>query len=99
MGLFYGRNRCMLKAMRRTELELDEQTWEMLERRALRDKTTVSSLVSRAVSEKYGIDREQREADMEASIGIWKDRTDLPDSETYVRNLRQGTRLKRLGIA
>jgi len=31
-------------------------------------------------------------------VGIWKDRTDLPDTQTYVRNLRKGTRLERLGI-
>lgn len=41
---------------------------------------------------------EQRYADMMAAVGVWKDRTDLPDTETYVRNLRKSTRLKRLGI-
>jgi hypothetical protein len=35
---------------------------------------------------------------MMAAVGLWKDRTDLLDTETYVRNLRKGTRLKRLGI-
>jgi hypothetical protein len=29
-------------------------------------------------------------------IGMWKDRTDLPDTETYVRSLRKGKRLARL---
>jgi hypothetical protein len=39
---------------------------------------------------------EERRAAMMAIVGLWKDRTDLPDTETYVRNLREGTRLKRL---
>lgn len=29
-------------------------------------------------------------------IGLWHDRTDLPDTETYLRELRKGTRLDRL---
>ena len=29
-------------------------------------------------------------------IGVWKDRTDLPDTESYLRKLRKGTRLDRL---
>jgi len=31
--------------------------------------------------------------------GLWNDRTDLPDTETYIRELRSsGKRMKRLGI-
>jgi hypothetical protein len=39
---------------------------------------------------------EERRKAMMAIVGIWKDRTDLPDTETYIRNLRDGTRLERL---
>ena len=39
---------------------------------------------------------EERKAAMMGIVGLWKDRTDLPDTETYVRNLRGGTRLERL---
>jgi hypothetical protein len=39
---------------------------------------------------------EERRAAMMAAVGLWKDRTDLPDTETYIRNLRGGTRLQRL---
>jgi hypothetical protein len=39
---------------------------------------------------------EERRADMMAAVGLWKDRTDLPDTETYIRNLREGDRLERL---
>jgi hypothetical protein len=33
---------------------------------------------------------------MQALVGIWKDRTDLPSTETYVRRLRKGHRLNQL---
>ena len=39
---------------------------------------------------------EERRAAMMGIVGLWKDRTDLPDTETYIRNLRGGTRLARL---
>ena len=39
---------------------------------------------------------EERKAAMMGIVGLCKDRTDLPDTETYVRNLRGGTRLERL---
>jgi len=39
---------------------------------------------------------EERRAAMMAIVGLWKDRTDLPDTETYIRNLRNCTRLERL---
>jgi len=39
---------------------------------------------------------EERKAAMMGIVGLWKDRTDLPDTETYVSNLRGGTRLERL---
>jgi hypothetical protein len=31
-----------------------------------------------------------------SAAGLWKDRTDLPDVETYLRSLRKGERLKRI---
>lgn len=39
---------------------------------------------------------EERRTAMMAIVGLWKDRTDLPDTETYIRNLRGGDRLERL---
>jgi hypothetical protein len=29
-------------------------------------------------------------------VGIWKDRTDLPDTEVFLRSLRKGRRLSQL---
>ena len=39
---------------------------------------------------------EGRRTAMMGIVGLWADRTDLPDTETYIRNLRKGTRLARL---
>ena len=41
---------------------------------------------------------EERRAAMESIVGLWKDRTDLPDTETYIRNLRDDDRMERLEI-
>ncbi len=84
--------------MKRTQLYLDEDLWSALHAHAVREKTSVSDLVRKAARERYMYTPEQRRADMMAAVGVWKDRADLADSESYVRNLRKGTRLKRLGI-
>jgi metal-responsive CopG/Arc/MetJ family transcriptional regulator len=88
----------MLYIMRRTQLYLEEDLWKALHARARRERTSVSELVRQATRDRYMRHSEDRQADMIAAVGIWKDRTDLPDAEKYVRDLRRGTRLKRLGI-
>jgi hypothetical protein len=40
--------------------------------------------------------KEKRKEALLSVVGIWKDRTDLPDTETYIRGLRKGKRLARL---
>jgi hypothetical protein len=40
---------------------------------------------------------ERKEALLSA-IGLWKDRTDIPDAETYVRHLRKDDRLERIRL-
>jgi len=91
--------RCILYIIKRTQLYLDEELWSTLHAQAILGGTSVSELVRVAARDRYMSDPVQRKADMMAAVGLWKDRTDLPDTETYVRNLRGGTRLKRLGIA
>ena len=82
--------------MKRTQLYLEESVWKLLQIRARQSGTSVSELVRQAVREKYvGRGRSRREI-FQSIVGLWKDRTDLPDTETYVRNLRKGDRLKRI---
>ena len=83
--------------MRRTQLYLDDDLWNTLHTRARREGTTISALVRQAARERYLGNLDERREAMEAIVGIWKDRTDLPDStEEYVRSLRRDTRIERL---
>jgi hypothetical protein len=88
----------MIYIVRRTQLYLEEDLWNALHERARRQGTTISDLVRKAAREQYMSLDEDRRAAMEGIVGLWKDRTDLPDTETYVRGLRKDTRRKRLGI-
>jgi hypothetical protein len=83
--------------MRRTQLYLDDDLWNTLHTRARSEGTTISALVRQAARERYLGNLDERREAMEAIVGIWKDRTDLPDStEEYVRSLRRDTRIERL---
>lgn len=85
--------------MRRTQLYLDEELWKALHARARREKTTISDLVRRAARERYvraRYSKAQKYADMMSVVGLWKDRTDLPETEDYIRTLRDDDRLQRL---
>jgi len=82
--------------MRRTQLYLDDDLWKALHTHARREKTTISDLVRRAARERYLAGKEDRAKAMQAWVGIWKDRTDLPETEEYVRSLRHDNRLERL---
>ena len=86
----------MMYTMRRTQLYLDDDLWGTLRIRSRQAGTSVSDLVRRAVREKYSTGLAGRQQAMRAFAGIWKDRSDLADSEAYVRALRKGSRLKRL---
>ena len=82
--------------MKRTQLYFHEDVWKALHIRSSQQRTTISELVRQAVRDKYGSSPASRREAMQAMVGIWKNRKDLPDSETYVRRLRKGKRLRRL---
>jgi hypothetical protein len=82
--------------MRRTQLYIDEELWGTLRIRSQQAGTSVSDLVRQAVREKYSCGLAGRQQAMQALAGIWKDRTDLSDSEVYLRRLRKGSRLRRV---
>lgn len=85
----------MLYIMRRTQLYLDDDLWTALHAKALLEGATISELVRIAVRERYMGNLEERRQAMLGIIGLWKDRDDLEDTETMVRRLRSGARLKR----
>jgi hypothetical protein len=82
--------------MKRTQLYLHEDVWKALHIRSRQQRTTISELVRQAVREKYGSSPATRRQAMQAIVGLWKNRKDLPDSEAFVRRLRKGKRLRRL---
>jgi hypothetical protein len=83
--------------VRRTQLYLDDDLWIALHTRARSQSTTVSELVRQAVRERYLGKLDERKSAMRAFVGIRSGRTDLPDSSKYVRRLRRGSRIERIG--
>jgi hypothetical protein len=88
----------MLYIMKRTQLYLDDDLWAALHAQALLRRTSISELVRIAARDRYMGNLEERRAAMMGIVGLWKDRTDMEDTETYIRNLRNDDRLERLGI-
>jgi hypothetical protein len=84
--------------MKRTQLYLQRDIWRLLRALAREQSTSISELVRQAVREKYVSSPSRRREAMQAVIGLWKDRDDLPDSTIYVRRLRKGSRLKRFSL-
>src|SRR5579863_2809839 len=85
--------RCTIYIMRRTQLYLDEQLWEVLHARAQTEKTTVSELVRQAARDRYIGNPETRMAAMRSFVGIRKSRPHALNSSEEVRQLRSGSRL------
>ena len=88
----------MLYIVRRTQLYLDEDLWSALHARALLEGVTISELVRAAVREQYLGNQAERRSAMLGIVGLWKDRPDVVDAESAIRNLREDDRLKRLDL-
>ncbi len=86
----------MLYIMRRTQLYLDEDLWTALHAKALLEGATISELVRVAVRVRYMGNLAERRAAMLGVVGLWKNRVDMEDSESFIRNLRNDDRQKRL---
>ena len=81
--------------MKRTQLYLNDDMWQVLHDKAATSGTTISELVRQAVQEHYMAKPNRKEA-MMSIVGMWSDRTDMEDSETYIRNLRTDNRFERI---
>jgi hypothetical protein len=82
--------------VRRTQLYLDNDLWKALHTSAKQSGVTVSELVRVTLRKRYCDTGVNRKAAFENVIGLWKDRSDLGETGDYLRELRRGTRLKRL---
>jgi len=86
----------MLYIMRRTQLYLDDQLWNVLHAQSLSTGTSISELVRQSLRKQYLGDLDKRRVAMQAIIGIRKDEPDEPDAEAQIRDLRRGSRLDRM---
>ncbi len=84
--------------MKRTQIYLDDGQWTRLGRAARRSHRTVSALIRQAIDAQLAAPPAQTEVlqALQQAFGLWKDRTDLGSTDSYVRRLRRGTRLQRL---
>ncbi len=82
--------------MKRTQLYLDDDLWEILHTQARNQGTSISHLVRQAARDMYLGKLDERRNAMQAFVGIRKNQSALPSSEEYVRGLRRGNRLERL---
>lgn len=85
--------------MKRTQLYLDDDLWQALRTRARGEGTTISELVRRAARERYFGKLDERKEAMQAFVGIRSDRPEFREPVAYVRGLRRGSRIERLGKA
>ena len=83
--------------MHRTQLYLDDTLWNELHARARQGKTTISHLVREAMRERYLGGPHERSKAMRDFVGIRAEDESAADSTGYVRGLRSGRRLERLG--
>ena len=85
--------------MKRTQLYLDDEMARILAALGRQKGRTVSDLVRESLKEKYMTGRELDKGSLARQIGgIWEKRKDLGDIDVFVRRLRKGKRIKRLGL-
>jgi hypothetical protein len=82
--------------MKRTQLYLDEEMSRLLTAESRRRGTTVSALVREAVGATYGRrTSDEGHALIHRLAGVWADRNDLADTESFLRGVRRSTRPER----
>jgi metal-responsive CopG/Arc/MetJ family transcriptional regulator len=84
--------------MRRIQVYLDDELLDAMQEQAHKDKTSVSALMRKILRGRYLTPHrsaEQCRTALMGIVGLWKNRKDLPDTETYIRNLRRGARRQR----
>jgi hypothetical protein len=84
--------------MRRTQLYLEDDLWAALHAKALLEGATISELVRVAVRERYMGNVEERRAAMLDIVGLWKDRPEIENAESFIRNLRDDDRQQRIAV-
>jgi hypothetical protein len=77
--------------VRRTQLYLEDDMWQVLQLRARQSGDSMSELVRKAIRDVYLGDQADRKTAMTGIMGLWRDRNDIGDPQEYVRKLRRAT--------
>ncbi len=84
---------------KRTQLYLDEEMARTLATLGRQKGVTVSELVRESVQEKYMNRNDLDKVELARQLsGIWRHKKGLKEGDRFIRKLRKGARLKRLGI-
>ncbi len=78
--------------MKRAQLYL----WSVLHSGERLDGSVLPDVAGKLAIDLPIADREQRRADMEAAVGAWAERIDIPPSSLYISRLRTDAREPRL---
>jgi predicted DNA-binding ribbon-helix-helix protein len=84
--------------MRRTQIYLEEGIYNTLKVISKTRRTTVSELIRQAIRVMYKDQKQNKIEKFDNACGIWAKRDDLRNPSKYVRGLRKGRRLERLGL-
>ena len=83
--------------MHRTQVYLKESERRMLHLISQKEHASLSELIRRAIEKTYL--KKSRDKDLEKAVdliaGLWAERTNLGSTDSYVRSLRKGRRLRR----
>lgn len=83
--------------MKRSQIYLPVEQWRLLSALSHQLHQSVSELIRQALDRVYKRnDRLDFEKALDQIAGLWRDRKDLPPTQTYIRTLRRDTRLTRL---
>ncbi|MBI4668911.1 MAG: CopG family transcriptional regulator [Elusimicrobia bacterium] len=81
--------------MKRSQIYLPAEQWHLLRALSLDFHQSVSELIRKALDRVYKKGRQPNfEEALNQMSGLWKNRRDLPSTQSYVRGLRRGTRLR-----
>jgi len=84
--------------MRRTQIYLNDRQRRKLDQVAKRTRRTVSELIREAIDARYAATpKEDFVAALRTGVfGVWKQRSDLGSTDSYLRRVRRGKRIDRL---
>jgi hypothetical protein len=77
--------------VKRTQLYLEDDLWQVLKVRARQSGSTMSELARKALRDAYIGTAINRQAAMTGIVGLWRGRDDIGDPQEYVRKLRRAT--------